>query len=270
MTDERERTGAMRHEGRVAVVTGAAQGIGLACARRLAHEGARVVMGDIQGGKVAEAAAALGATGRAADVSRPGDVDALVRCAVETHGRIDIMVNNAGVGLSAGVLDIAEEDFDRILGVNLKGVLFGSQAAARIMVEQGTGGAIVNISSVQAELAIPDSVAYGVSKAGINQLTRIFAIALADRNVRCNAVGPGTILTDMARGAVLSSEEAYRTILSRTPLGRLGDASEVASVVSFLASDDASYVTGQVIYPDGGRMPVNYTVPVDRLPPVGD
>ena len=258
----------MRHEGKVAVVTGAAQGIGLACAKRLASEGARVFMGDIKADKVFEAAAALDATAMATDVSRREDVDTLVHCAFEKHGRVDIMVNNAGVGLSAGVLDISEEDFDRVLGVNLKGVLFGSQAAARIMVEQETGGAIVNMSSVQAHLAIPDSVAYGASKAGINQLTRIFAVALASRSVRCNAVGPGTILTDMARGAVLSSEDTYHMILSRTPLGRLGDAAEVASVVSFLASDDASYVTGQIIYPDGGRMPVNYTVPVDGLPPI--
>ena len=258
----------MKHEGKVAVVTGAAQGIGLACARRLAEEGALVVMGDIQGEKVGREAEALGAVAMTMDVSRRDDVDALIRCAVDTHGRLDIMVNNAGVGFSAGVLEVGEEDFDRIVGVNLKGALFGSQGAARVMVEQASGGAIVNMTSVQAELAIPNSVAYGVSKAGINQLTRIFSVALASHNVRCNAVGPGTILTDMARGAVLSSDEAYRMILSRTPLGRLGGADEVASVVSFLASDDASYVTGQVIYPDGGRMPVNYTVPVDALPAI--
>ena len=201
-----------------------------------------------------------------ADVAKRTDVDALVRLACDRFGRLDIMVNNAGFGVPADVLDITEEDFDRVIATNLKGTLFGTQAAARVMVDQDDGGAIVNMSSVQAMLAIPNSVAYGVSKAGINQLTRIFAVALAKRKVRCNAIGPGTILTDMSRDAVLSSEEAYRMILSRTPMGRLGDPAEVAGIVSFLASDDASYVTGQVIYADGGRLPVNYTVPVDALP----
>ena len=262
----------MQHDGKIAVVTGAAQGIGLACAEKLHAEGAKVVMGDVQGDKVAEAAAALDASGATAigmacDVSSQAEVNALAAKATDTFGRLDIMVNNAGLGVAATVLEITEEDFDRIIGINLKGTLFGSQAAARVMVEQENGGAIVNMSSAQALLAIPNSVPYGISKAGINQLTRIFAVSLADKNVRCNAVGPGTINTDMARNAVLSSDAAYRMILSRTPLGRLGEASEVASVVSFLASDEASYVTGQVIYPDGGRQPVNYVMPVpEELP----
>jgi glucose 1-dehydrogenase len=263
----------MNHEGKVAVVTGAAQGIGLACAQRLHAEGAKVVLSDVQGEKAIAEAKVLDASGKSAigvmtDVSVQAEMVGLVRLAVETFGSLDIMVNNAGMGIGASVLDISEADFDKVMGINLKGTFFGSQEAARVMVNQESGGAIVNMSSAQALLAIPESVPYGISKAGINQLTRIFAISLAKRGVRVNAVGPGTILTDLAKKAVLTSEESYRTILSRTPLGRCGEVEEVASVVSFLASSDASYVTGQVIYPDGGRMPVNYTMPVDHLPPI--
>jgi NAD(P)-dependent dehydrogenase (short-subunit alcohol dehydrogenase family) len=130
------------------------------------------------------------------------------------------------------------------------------------MVSQGDGGAIVNMSSVNAVLAIPNQVPYVVSKGGINQLTKVMALALAPHGIRVNAIGPGTILTELARGAVLGNAEAERKILSRTPLGRMGEPEEVANVALFLASDAASYLTGQTIYPDGGRLALNYTVPV--------
>jgi NAD(P)-dependent dehydrogenase (short-subunit alcohol dehydrogenase family) len=257
----------MRLEGRTALVTGAAQGIGLACAQALAAEGAAVVLADLNERSGADAARDISTSGaRCAftpcDVSRKASVDAAIAFAVERFGALDILVANAGVVHAAEFLDLAEADFDRVLGVNLKGVFLAGQAAARQMVKQGRGGAIVNMSSVNAVLAIPNQVPYVVSKGGINQLTRVMALALAPHAIRVNAVGPGTILTELARTAVLGNREAERKILARTPLGRLGDPHEVARVVVFLASDDASYVTGQTIYPDGGRLALNYTVPV--------
>jgi len=256
-----------RLEDRVAIVTGAAQGIGHAIAERLLAEGARVVMGDLVEASVADAARALDPRGartrvHAGDVAQKATADALVALAVEAFGGVDILVNNAGITHAAEFLDLEEADFDRVIAVNLKSMFLCGQAAARRMVAQRRGGAIVNLSSVNAVLAIPNQVPYVVSKGGINQLTKVMAIALAPHDIRVNAIGPGTIATELAKRAVLGSEESKRRILSRTPMGRLGEPGEVASVAAFLASDDASYLTGQTIYPDGGRLGLNYTVPV--------
>ena len=253
---------------RVAIVTGAAQGIGHAIAKRLLDEGARVLLCDLDATRVADAARALAPAGKrtsahAGDVSRKATAIALVDDAVAAFGRVDILVNNAGITHAAEFLDLDEADFDRVLAVNLKSMFVCGQAAARRMVAQKSGGAIVNLSSVNAILAIPNQVPYVVSKGGINQLTKVMALSLASHNIRVNAIGPGTIATEMAKKAVLGSEEAKRRILSRTPMGRLGEPEEVAAVAAFLASDDASYLTGQTIYPDGGRLGLNYTVPVD-------
>jgi len=252
----------MRLKDRVAVITGAAQGIGLACAERFKMEGAKLMLSDINeaGGQVA--AARLGAPFLRADAGLKPDVEALIRRAVEVHGRVDIMLANAGITHAAEFLDLEEADFDRVIRINLKSVFLAGQAAARQMVRQGGGGVIISMSSVNAVLTIPNQVAYAASKGGINQLTKIMAIALAPHGIRAVAIGPGTILTDMARSSVLKDEAATRRILSRTPIGRFGEASEVAAIAAFLASDDASYITGQTIYPDGGRLGLNYTVPV--------
>ncbi|MCX7916491.1 MAG: SDR family oxidoreductase, partial [Verrucomicrobiae bacterium] len=157
----------------------------------------------------------------------------------------------------------AEADFDRVIRVNLKGMFLMGQAAARAMVAQGRGGAIVNMSSVNGQLAIPNIASYNVSKGGTNQLTRVMALALVDHGIRVNAVAPGTIATELAKNAVLGSEAARRKILSRTPMKRLGEPAEVADAVAFLASDAASYITGEILVVDGGRMALNYVVPVD-------
>jgi NAD(P)-dependent dehydrogenase (short-subunit alcohol dehydrogenase family) len=261
----------MRLQSRVALITGAAQGIGAACARRFVQEGATVVLLDIDEARGTELARALGAEGHSAlfvraDVASKRDVDAAVAAAVARYGRIDILVNNAGITHAAAFLDLEEKDFDRVLAVNLKSMFLATQAVARVMVGQtwpeGRGGAIVNLSSVNAVLAIPNQVPYVISKGGVNQLTKVAAIALAPHRIRVNAIGPGTILTEMARAAVLTNDAARRTILSRSPLGRCGEPEEIAAVAAFLASDDASYLTGQTIYPDGGRLALNYTVPV--------
>ena len=257
----------MRLRDKVALVTGAAQGIGLACAAAFAREGAKVVLADVnevaarrEAGKLHESGAH--AIAAACDVSRKHDVQRTLTATLDTFGRVDIVVANAGITHAAEFLDLEEEDFDRVLGVNLKGVFLVGQLAARQMARQGGGGCIINMSSVNAVLAIPNQVPYVVSKGGINQLTKVMALSLAPHGIRVNAIGPGTILTELARNAVLGNAEAEKKILSRTPMGRMGEPDEVAGVALFLASDDASYVTGQTIYPDGGRLALNYTVPV--------
>jgi NAD(P)-dependent dehydrogenase (short-subunit alcohol dehydrogenase family) len=254
----------MKLRDKVALVTGAAQGIGFACAQAFVAEGAKVMMVDLNEGAVQAAAAKVGksAAGTACDVSKKSAVDRAVAAAVEKFGRLDILVANAGIVHAAEFLDLDEADFDRVLAVNLKGVFLAGQAAARQMVKQGGGGAIINMSSVNAVLAIPNQVPYVVSKGAINQLTKVMSVALAKHGIRVNGIGPGTILTELAKTAVLGNKEAERKILSRTPMGRMGDPDEVAQVAVFLASDAASYVTGQTIYPDGGRLALNYTVPV--------
>jgi len=252
----------MKLNQKVAIVTGASQGIGQACADRLVREGARVMLVDVRP-EGAATAAALGDAARffQADVSVKAEVDAMVAATLAAFGRIDILINNAGVTHAADFLDLTEDDFDRVLRINLKSMFLCSQAVARDMVTRQSG-CIINMSSVNAELTIPNQVPYVVSKGGVNQLTRVASIALAQHGIRVNAIGPGTILTELAKQAVLGSPEARHTILSRTPLGRCGEPEEVAAIAAFLASDDASYITGQTLYADGGRMALNYTVPV--------
>ena len=253
-------------QGRVAIVTGGSQGIGEACVRRFVREQAQVVIADVADARGQALAAETGALYVHCDVSRKADVEALVAATLQAHGRIDILVNNAGIFKAADFLDITEADFDAVLDVNLKGAILVGQAVARAMVQQASTtperapGSIINMSSVNGVLTIPTIASYNVSKGGINQLTRVMALALADQGIRVNAVAPGTIATELAAQSVLTSDEARRRIMSRTPLKRLGTPEEMADVVAWLASDASSYVTGEIVVADGGRMTLNYTV----------
>jgi NAD(P)-dependent dehydrogenase (short-subunit alcohol dehydrogenase family) len=257
----------MRLKNKIAIVTGAAGGIGLACAKAFVAEGAKVMLSDVDAVRGQREARKLGKNARftVCDVGDATQANALVRATVKEWGRVDILINNAGIIHTAEFLDIAETDFDRVLRVNLKGPFLVGQAAARQMKKQGRpkrgSYAIVNMSSVNGVLAIPNQVPYVVSKGGVNQLTKVMALALAPHGVRVNAIGPGTIGTDLARKAVMASEEAKKRIFMRTPLGRLGEPAEIASVAVFLACEDSSYMTGQTVYPDGGRLALNYVVP---------
>ncbi|HET9822481.1 MAG TPA: SDR family NAD(P)-dependent oxidoreductase [Burkholderiaceae bacterium] len=252
-------------DNRVVVVTGAAQGIGAACARVLAADRAALALWDVDAARGEALASELAAGGARAtfarcDVSRAVDVQAALAATVAAHGRIDALVSNAGIFRAAPFLEITEADWDAVLDVNLKGAFLVGQAVARQMAAQGGGGAIVHMSSVNARLAIPTIASYNASKGGIDQLTRVMALALAEHGIRVNGVAPGTIATELAAKAVLTSEEARARIMSRTPMKRLGEPAEVASVVAFLLSDAASYMTGETVLVDGGRMTLNYTV----------
>jgi NAD(P)-dependent dehydrogenase (short-subunit alcohol dehydrogenase family) len=246
---------------KICIVTGGAQGIGEACVRRLASEGAKVVIADVAEALGKALAAELGVTFLHCDVGNKEQVDDVVARTLSLFGRIDVLVNNAGIFKAADFLEVTEADFDAVLRVNVKGSFLMGQAVARVMASAGSGN-IVNMSSVNAVLTIPSIASYNVSKGGINQLTRVMALALADKGIRVNAVAPGTIATELAARAVLTSEEAKDRIMSRTPMKRLGNPSEIADVVAWLVSDAASYVTGEIVTVDGGRMTLNYTMPV--------
>ena len=256
----------MTIENKVTIITGAAQGIGLACGERFAQEGARVVLADINAEKGEAAAESIRSAGGDAifvncDVGDKAQVVSLIEKAIEKYGRLDVMISNAAILHIADILELEEEDYDRVVRVNLKGFFLAGQAAARQMVAQGGGGSIINMSSIQAVITLPNILTYSICKGGVKSLTVSMALALADKGIRVNAIGPGSIATDMVK-QLMVDDAARDKLLSRTPLGRLGRPSEVASVALFLASDESSYVTGETIYVDGGRLGLNYTVPV--------
>lgn len=241
----------------LALITGGAQGIGYACAEALVEDGARVVLADIRE-EVQDAATGLDGVGVLCDMGDPAAVLAMFDHIEAQHGDVTYLVNNAGIAAPKDFLDYDLESFDRVLDVNLRGVFVATQRAARRMVAKCIHGSIVNMSSVNAQVAIPSIPAYCASKGGLMQLTKAAALALAPHGIRVNAVGPGSVDTEMMAG-VNANPEAMKMVMSRTPLQRVGSAREVGNVVAFLCSDKASYVTGETIYVDGGRLGMNYT-----------
>ncbi|HXI85989.1 MAG TPA: SDR family oxidoreductase, partial [Parvularculaceae bacterium] len=229
--------------------------------------GASVVFTDIDAEKNAAAAReiadALSAEtlAVAADIADEGACARLVEEARQHFGAIDILVNNAGIVRTGNILDLSSRDFDRVLAVNLRSAFVLTQLVARLMIKMKIKGAIVNMSSLNAELAIPNQLAYVTSKGGLQQLTKAAALGLAEHGIRVNAIGPGSIMSDLLK-TVVSDDAARRAILARTPLGRIGEPEEIAAIALFLASPMASYITGQTIFADGGRSALNYTVPV--------
>ena len=243
-----------RLEGRHALVTGGARGIGLAISRRLAAEGARVLMVD-RDEHIASVADMLDQPHLVIDLLETEAVDRMFDHADEVLGSLDVLVNNAAITKTADIIDLEVEDFDRIMALNARVPMLAVQAAAKRMIKEGRGGSIINISSVSGKLGVPGQVAYGMSKGAVRQLTTSTAVALAKHEIRVNAVAPGTIETELAKSVM--GDQLRQTVLSRTPLQRLGEPDEIAAAVAFLASDDASYITGQTLYVDGGRLSLN-------------
>ena len=252
---------------KVALVTGAAGGIGQAMIQRLAREGAHIVAADIDTGFAAETTQTVTGLGRKIetlqiDVSRMADIDRMMQQTVESMGRLDILMNNAGVIRFQDMQEITEADWDFVCNVNLKGAFFVMQAAARQMIEQGDGGKVVNTASVSGKQPEPLFVHYGVSKAGVISMTRSAAVALGPHGIRVNAICPGSTVTNMhltvthalAERRNISLDEMVKEREAAIPTGRRNNPSDIAAMAAFLASSDADNITGQAYNVDGGQV----------------
>ncbi len=252
----------MKLKDKIAIVTGATKGIGVAIAKEYAQEGAKVVLAGRTENLGNEVVAEIRQNGGDAimvvcDMSKTTDINSLVAKTVAHYGGVDIVVNNAGVNHSANFFEITEQDWDWVMSVDLKGSFFLGQEAARVMIDQGRSGSIINISSVMAVLALADQIPYCAAKGGVNQMTKAMALALIDKGIRVNAVGPGPVMTELME-RVVHNKEKHDQLMERLPIGYIASCEEIARVCVFLASEDSSYIIGQCIYPDGGRMIQSY------------
>lgn len=249
----------MNLKDRVAVVTGGNSGIGLAIVQELARQGASIVIDYVAHPEAAEAlerqVSALGdkVIGVQADVSRLADLQRLIDAAVKALGRVDIMVNNAGIETRTSLLDTSEAQYEKVLAVNLKSAFFGTQLAARQMIRQGGGGRIINISSVHEDWPMPGNAAYCVSKGGMRMLTRTAGVELAAHGILVVGVGPGAVATPINQ-STMNDAALLHKLDAAIPLGRMARPEEIASLVAFLASDGASYMTASTVFADGGIM----------------
>ena len=247
----------LRLEGKTAIITGAGRGIGKAIAKKFLLEGARVLVCDIVPERLEQTVMELRAFGEVqsliGDVSRSDFCDAVVQTALEFFGEINILVNNAGIAVFAPFLEHTEEAWDQTLNVNLKSMFLLSQRVAREMVARGEGGAIVNMASTNGLMGERDLVAYNASKGGVILLTKTLAIELAEHNIRVNCVAPGLIRTTLASEGG-SSNNFFDESLHKIPMRRLGTPEEVASLFAYLASDEASFITGDTVVIDGGQL----------------
>jgi glucose 1-dehydrogenase len=244
---------------KVAIVTGGNSGIGMAIVLELARQGASIVIDYVVHPEAEQAleqqVQTLGdrVIGVLADVSKVDQLQSLIDAAVKEFGRVDIMVNNAGVETRTSVLDTTEQQYEKVLDINLKSAFFGTQLAARQMIKQGGGGRIINITSVHEDWPMPGNTAYCLSKGGMRMLTRTAGLELAPHNILVVGVGPGAVATPI-NTATMNDPALLKKLDDAIPLGRMARPEEIASVVAFLASDAASYITATTIFADGGIM----------------
>jgi glucose 1-dehydrogenase len=255
----------VRLEGKVAIVTGAAQGIGFASAERFAQEGAKVVLVDILSGLGESASERLNQNGyqthfRKCDVTQADQIEKVISETEDRFGSPSILMNNAAIYRAIDFLKMTEDQFNEVIRINLNSVFLFTQAVSRRLVEKGMHGSIVNVSSVNARMSSGLATAYSASKGGISAFTAAACLALAEHGIRINAIAPGTINTELASG-IARQPDIFEDTLRRIPIGRLGDPSEIAALACFLASDDASYLTGQTIFADGGRNALSIVMP---------
>jgi len=249
----------MELDGKVAIVTGGNSGIGMAIVLALAEQGANIVIDYVANPDATEALEqrllAMGdkSVGVEADVSKVDELQKLVDAAVKAFGRLDIMVNNAGIETRTGVLDTTEQQYDRVMDINLKSAFFGTQIAARQMLQQGDGGRIINVTSVHEDWPMPGNTPYCLSKGGMRMLTRTAGIELAPHGILVTGVGPGAVDTPI-NASTAADPEKMKTLNAAIPIGRMAEPEEIGSVVAFLAGKGASYLAATTIFADGGIM----------------